>query len=105
MKLVQVSLNTSGIRIDRGTLPDALLVFDETITYNEPVTQTIKQGAFKSQDENNDNIGFFPHTLQQADSNLNLINPRTGVINVFGTADYENPNRLMMTFQTESSSR
>ena len=45
-----VSLNTSGIRIDRGTLPDALLVFDETITYNEPVTQTIKQGAFKFKD-------------------------------------------------------
>ena len=77
-----VSLNTSGIRIDRGTLPDALLVFDETITYNEPVTQTIKQGAFKFKDENNDNIGFFLTHIATGGSNLNLINPRTGVINV-----------------------
>ena len=69
-----VSLNTSGIRIDRGTLPDALLVFDETITYNEPVTQTIKQGAFKFKDENNDNIGFFLTHIATGGSNLNLIN-------------------------------
>ena len=85
-----VSLNTSGIRIDRGTLPDALLVFDETITYNEPVTQTIKQGAFKFKDENNDNIGFFLTHIATGGSNLNLINQGTGVINVSGTADYEN---------------
>ena len=85
-----VGLGTSGIRIDRGTLPDAQIVFDETITYNEPVTQTIKQGAFKFKDENNDNVGFFLTHIATGGSNLNLINQGTGVINVSGTADYEN---------------
>ena len=58
-----VSLSTAGIEIDRGSKPNTQFVFDETVSWNDPVTQTIKQGGF---------------------------NAGTGVISVSGTNAYEN---------------
>ena len=34
---VGVTLNESGLRIDRGSLPDTFMVFDEDLTYTDPV--------------------------------------------------------------------
>ena len=41
-----VTENTSGIQIDRGTATDALIIFDEQTSFNDPVTQTVKPGTF-----------------------------------------------------------
>ena len=41
-----ITENTSGIQLDRGTKSDALLIFDEQTSFNDPVTQTVKAGTF-----------------------------------------------------------
>ena len=35
-----ITLNTAGIKIDRGTQTDVNILFDEALTYNDPITVT-----------------------------------------------------------------
>jgi hypothetical protein len=85
-----VSLSTSGIEIDRGSKPNTQFVFDETVSWNDPVTQTIKQGGFKTRDINGGNIGLEVRSISTGGGDLYLINAGTGVISVSGTNAYEN---------------
>jgi len=84
-----VTLNQSGVRIERGSLPDTQILFDETITWNDPVTQTIKTGAFTLIDESGGNIGLNVRSISTGGGDLYLINAGTGVISVSGTNNYE----------------
>ena len=36
-----ITLNQAGIRFDRGTFADQQFLFDETVTHNDPITQTV----------------------------------------------------------------
>ena len=85
-----VSLSTAGIEIDRGSKPNTQFVFDETVSWNDPVTQTIKQGGFKTRDINGGNIGLEVRSISTGGGDLYLINAGTGVISVSGTYAYEN---------------
>ena len=85
-----VTLNQAGIQIDRGSLTDALLVFDEDISFNDPITQTVKSGTFVLKTADNAIIGLRTNAITTAGGELFLINSGTGVISVSGTADYEN---------------
>ena len=85
-----VTLNQAGIQIDRGSLTDALLVFDEYISFNDPITQTVKSGTFVLKTADNAIIGLRTNAITTAGGDLFLINSGTGVISVSGTADYEN---------------
>tara|TARA_B100000242_G_scaffold86607_2_gene57984 strand:- start:964 stop:1935 length:972 start_codon:yes stop_codon:yes gene_type:complete len=85
-----VSLSTAGIEIDRGSKPNTQFVFDETVSWNDPVTQTIKQGGFKTRDINGGNIGLEVRSISTGGGDLYLINAGTGVISVSGTNAYEN---------------
>jgi|TARA_R110000803_G_scaffold24276_1_gene58722 hypothetical protein len=85
-----VTLNQAGIQIDRGSLTDALLVFDEDISFNDPITQTVKPGTFVLKTADNAIIGLRTNAITTAGGDLFLINSGTGVISVSGTADYEN---------------
>ena len=85
-----VTLNQAGIQIDRGSLTDALLVFDEDISFNDPITQTVKSGTFVLKTADNAIIGLRTNAITTAGGDLFLINSGTGVISVSGTADYEN---------------
>ena len=86
---VGVTLGKAGIRVDRGSLPDTQMVFDETVSWNDPVSQTIKTGGFKFEDENGSNIGLQVRSITTGGGDLYLINAGTGVINVSGTNNYE----------------
>ncbi len=85
-----VTLGTAGIQVDRGSLVDTQFVFDESVSWNDPVTQTIKTGAFKLRDTNGGNIGLEVRSIATGGGDLYLINAGTGVISVSGTNQYEN---------------
>ena len=84
-----VTLNTAGIRIDRGTFPDAQILFDENLTHNNPVTQTVDYGTFVFRDENNKITGIYTNSIATGGGDLYVINSGTGVISVSGTNNYE----------------
>tara|TARA_B100001094_G_scaffold209976_1_gene203871 strand:+ start:38 stop:988 length:951 start_codon:yes stop_codon:yes gene_type:complete len=84
-----VTENTSGIQIDRGTATDALLVFDEQTSFNDPVTQTVKPGTFVFKTADNAIIGLRTNAITTGGGDLYLINSGTGVISVSSTNNYE----------------
>lgn len=85
-----ITENTSGIQIDRGTESDALLVFDENTSFNDPVTQTVTPGTFVFKTADNAIIGLRTNAITTGGGDLYLINSGTGVISVSGTNNYEN---------------
>lgn len=84
-----ITLTEGGIRINRGTLADAILVFNEGINYTDPVTDTLIQGAFQFKNSSNSIVGIQTNSINTNGGDLNLINAGTGVISVTGTNDYE----------------
>jgi|TARA_B110000977_G_scaffold867_1_gene1245 hypothetical protein len=84
-----VTENTAGLQIDRGTATDALLIFDEQTSFNDPVTQTVKAGTFVFKTADNAIIGLRTNAITTGGGDLYLINSGTGVISVSGTNNYE----------------
>mgnify|MGYP006883064896 FL=1 len=84
-----VTENTSGIQIDRGTSTNALMIFDEQTSFNDPVTQTVKPGTFVFKTADNAIIGLRTNAITTGGGDLYLINSGTGVISVSGTNNYE----------------
>jgi hypothetical protein len=95
----------SGIEIVRGSLSNAQLLFDESLTFDDPVTSTTKSGVFVFKTENGSINGIRTNSIDTNGGTLNLINSGTGVISVKGTANYENyvtdddhiPNKKYLT--------
>jgi len=87
---VGVTLNESGLRIDRGALVDTFMVFDEDLTWTDPATATLKTGAFVFKDQNGGAIGLRCTSISTGGGDLYLINRSNGVISVTGTTNYEN---------------
>ena len=84
-----VTLNESGIRIDRGSKVDATMVFNETISFTDPVSDTLVQGVFQFKTTSNSIMGIQTNSINTNGGDLNLINAGTGVISVTGTNNYE----------------
>ena len=84
-----VTLGEAGIRIERGSLADVQILFNESIIWNDPVSNTTKTGAFVLKDESGGNIGLECRSISTGGGNLFLINAGTGVISVSGTNNYE----------------
>lgn len=84
-----VSLRESGIRIDRGSFVDAFLVFDEDISWTNPSTGLLTQGAFVFKNEASGLLGLRTNSITTGGGDLFLINQGTGVVSVTGTVDYE----------------
>lgn len=86
-----VSENTSGIQIDRGisSTGSARIFWDETQTWNDPNTQTIRNGLFVFSTESGGLNGIRTNSIDTNGGNLYLINKSTGIISVSGTVDYE----------------
>jgi len=84
-----VTLNTSGIEIDRGSVVKAQLLFDEQTSHNDPVTQTNKFGTWIFKDANGALLGLRTNSISTGGGDLYLINSGTGVISVSGTNNYE----------------
>jgi len=84
-----ITLNDSGLEMDRGTYVNALFTFNEDITWSDPVTDTTKTGAFVFKDANNALIGIRTNNINTGGGDLYLINSGTGTISVTGTNNYE----------------
>ena len=81
--IIQVNSGEQGAGVTQ-------FVFDESVTWNDPVTQTVKTGGFKLRDTNGSNIGLEVRSISTGGGDLYLINTGTGVISVSGTNSYEN---------------
>ena len=76
----------SGITIERGTLQDASILFDENLSFTTP-TGTIVDGAFTLRNTAGALIGLQVSSIFTGGSNLE-INTGTGVISVNSSNDY-----------------
>ena len=89
-----ISLDTAGIQIDRGTFPDAYLLFDENISYTVPIDipdigGSSINGAFVLKDNDGNLRALRTNVINTSGGNLNLIGSSTGIVNVSGTVNYE----------------
>ena len=84
-----ITLNEAGLRIERGSQADVQFLFNESIVWNDPVSNTTKTGAFVLKDESGGNIGLEVRSISTGGGDLFLINAGTGVISVSGTNNYE----------------
>jgi hypothetical protein len=83
-----ITLETSGIQIDRGTQLDALVVFDETINHYNPTLGTTTFGTFSFKLTNGLMRGIKTNSISTGGANLGLINTGTGIVTVTGTTNY-----------------
>lgn len=84
-----ITLDTSGIQIDRGSFLDAFFIFDESLT--DPVDRVdsdLKPGLFKFELEGGVTKGIYTNSISTGGENL-LISTGSGVISVSGTTNYE----------------
>jgi hypothetical protein len=86
---VGITLDIAGIRFDRGALSDGYFLFDENITWRDPVTETTKTGGFVFRNEASALVGIRTNSISTGGGDLFLINAGTGVISVEGTNNYE----------------
>lgn len=83
---------TSGIEIDRGTASagNAQLLWDESITWNDPWTQTTRTGLWVFQTKSTGQInGIRTNSIDTNGNDLALISKGTGTLTVSGTVNYE----------------
>jgi len=81
-----VTLGTAGIRIDRGNLTDAELLYDESLNPYNPATATNADGAFKLTYANGDPIGLRTNSISSG-GDISL--QPGGLVKVF-KVNYEN---------------
>lgn len=88
----QVTEGTSGIEIDRGTATDgnAQLLWDESMSFVDPWTETTRYGLFVFKTKTGDKVnGIRTNSIDTNGNNLALISKGTGVVTVKGTTNYE----------------
>jgi hypothetical protein len=85
-----VTLETSGLTIERGTEQDVSFLFDETLSYTSPLGVT-RQGVFKFTDIVGNLVGLKFNSVQTGggDFAINTGTTGTGVISVSQVPDYE----------------
>jgi hypothetical protein len=100
---------TSGVRIDRGSLPDTTILWNELVPSRNPVTGTNQLGTFVFSDTNNNLKAIATNSINTFGGNLALISSGTGVVTVSGTTYYErrvlNYTNLSTEFEISTVSR
>lgn len=84
-----VTETTSGIRVDRGTRTDAELLYNESLSFTDPVTDTLVSGLWQFRTNSGSILGIQTNAINTNGGDLNLINSGNGVISVTGTNNYE----------------
>ena len=108
-----ITEGTSGFEIIRGSLPNATLIFDETVAHWNPLTSTNISGTFVAKLSNNEKTGLQVSTLVGPGSGLDLIfdmQNDVGVLKLANTTNYSArvteddhiPNRRWVTDYVES---
>ena len=85
-----ITLDDSGLEMDRGSFTNVFFTFNENIQWSDPVTDTTKTGSFVFKDANNALIGIRTNNINTGGGDLYLINNGTGTVSVTGTNNYEN---------------
>jgi hypothetical protein len=85
-----VTLGTSGINIDRGILPSAQFLYDESVTWLDSQSYTLVGGAFTFKNSDGNSVGIVTNNISTYFNNdLVLLGTGTGKVTVAGTTDYE----------------
>ncbi len=84
-----VTLVQAGIEIDRGSLPNAEIFFNESVSHYSPTLATTVAGTFVFKDQNGTLLGLKTNSIMTGGSNLALVGSGSGVITVQGTTNYE----------------
>ena len=85
-----VTLVTSGISIDRGIIPNAELLFDESVSWYDSQTYGVSSGAFTFATNEGNLIGIVTNSIATKDnSDLVLLGTGVGRVTVTGTTNYE----------------
>lgn len=83
---------TSGLEIDRGTNTDgnAQFLWNESISWKDPWTQTTRNGLWVFQTKATNQVnGIRTNSIDTNGNDLALISKGTGTVTVSGTTDYE----------------
>lgn len=104
-----ITEGTSGIEIDRGTLPNAQLLFDESVTHYDRIAGQDIDGTWVFQNENGETSGLQVGTLtidatRPADLVFDLQNT-SRILKIYNSTDYHSrvladddiPNRKFVT--------
>lgn len=84
-----VTLGQAGIQIDRGSSPDAIFVFNESVSHISATTGSPVSGTFELKNQSGTQLGLKTNSIMTAGTNLMLIGSGSGVISVQGTSNYE----------------
>jgi len=84
-----VTLGTAGIRIDRGNLTHAQILFDESLTWSDPASATTKSGEFIFKHANGDELGIRTNSIKSGTGSINLEPTGSGYVKV-AKANYQN---------------
>jgi len=84
-----ISLGKAGLRVDRGTFSDGQIIFDEGVSWTDPVTDTLIQGLWAFRKVNGEITAIQTNAINTNGGDLNLISEGLGVISVTGTNNYE----------------
>jgi hypothetical protein len=83
-----ITLVQAGIEIDRGSLPNAELFFNESISHFSPTLGTTVNGTFVFRNQSGTLLGLRTNSIMTGGGNLALVGSGTGVITVQGTNTY-----------------
>jgi len=84
-----VTLDTAGITVDRGSLTDTSILFNENVNHRNSSGASIA-GTFTFVNDTGALVGIQTPSINTNGQNLYLINaPGDGVVTVTGTSDYE----------------
>lgn len=108
-----ITEGTSGIEIVRGSLPNATLIFDESVDHWNPITDSNISGTFVAKLATNEKTGLQVSTLVGPASGLDLIfdmQNDIGVLKLANTTNYSDrvtednhiPNRRWVTDYVEA---
>ena len=78
----------AGIAIDRGSLPDTFILFDEQVNHLNAAGNST-QGTFTFVNSSSGLVGIQTPSINTEGQNLYLINSGTGYVTVTGTSNYE----------------
>ena len=78
----------AGIAIDRGSLPDTFILFDEQVNHLNAAGNST-QGTFNFVNSSSGLVGIQTPSINTEGQNLYLINSGTGYVTVTGTSNYE----------------
>jgi len=81
-----ITLDEAGLRIDRGTRPDAFLVYDENLP---DLVNTLSPGQFVFKVDGGATKGIRTNAVTTGGGDLFLIGSGTGIVSVNGTINYE----------------